>query len=469
MFSATMPRAGGEYVYISRGLNSVIGFICNFGMAMTYLYYVGVYIVFALNPVLSNTIQALGVTMNNAGLIALSYETTSHAWVSITYVLLMVLFGILTIVLRPRRYGNMLLIMFIISLIGVPVLYGLIASTPQDVFIARMNDYASKLGASPDYYNYIINTANLESFLGPYPTVTLSGILGGIPTFYWGYQYSVFFSAYVSGEAKNPKRTQLLGMTAALILPLILAIISAVLVYTNIGAHFFYSFSFAYFDMPDKLQIYPAFPSLVLLAQVISNNAAIVAVLGFTFFIAQLMLVPTVFLGISRCIFAWSFDRVIPTALADIHKKFSTPWKAIAIAAVIAAFFGVWLTFGPIFFTVFWTAFINIIVWIIFGVTCIVFPYWHRDIFNASPVAYKVAGMPALSLCGLGIIVPQLLFAYELIADPGWSWAGAYAWQTYVLTFGIFIIGAVIYLAMWAYRKSKGTELGLAFKEIPPE
>jgi len=469
LFSATMPRAGGEYVYMSRSLSPVLGFICNFAMALTYLYYVGVYIIVALNPILSDTFLAMGVKGNDPGLVQLSYQTTDINWIIASFVVLMAVFGILTIVLRPRRYGTMLLIMFIISLIGVPLLYGIIAMTPQEVFAAKMNEFAAKLGGDPDYYNYIIRTADLESFLGSYPTITWAGILGSLPTFYWGYQYSVFYSAYVSGEAKTPKRSQLIAMFGCLIIAVILATISAVLVYTNIGTQFFYSFSFVYEVMRDQLQIYPAFPTLIFLAQVSSDSPAIIALIGISYFVAQLMLIPVVFLGISRCIFAWSFDRVVPASLSDIHKKFNTPWKSVIIAAVIAAFFGAWLAYGPVFFSVFWTAFVNIIVWIIFGIVAIIFPYKQRSLFEASPVNYRVGGIPVLSLCGIGIIIPELLFAYELFYDPGWNWSGAYAWQTWVATFGIFIIAAVIYLVSRAYQKSKGVDIRLAFKEIPPE
>ena len=469
MFAATMPRAGGEYVYLSRVLNPVLGFICNFGMAITYLYYVGVYIIVALNPILSNTVLALGVKTGNQALIDMSYGTTSTTAIISSFVVLMTFFGILTILLTLRRYGAMMLIMFIISLIGVPVLYGLIASTPQSVFIGKMNEFAAKLGASPDYYNYVIKTADLESFLGPYPTITMSGILGSLPTFYWGYQYSVFYSAYVSGEAKNPRRSQLIAMFGTLIIAVVLATISALLVYTNIGTQFFYSFSYVYNVMPGKLQIYPAFPTLIFLAQVITDSPLLVGLLGISYFVAQLMLVPAVFLGISRCIFAWSFDRVVPAGLSDISKRFNTPWKSIVIAAVIAALFGAWLAFGPVFFTVFWTAFVNIIVWIILGIACIVFPYKQRALFDASPANYRIGGIPVMALCGIGIIIPELLFGYELFMDPGWNWTGAYAWQTWVSTLGIFVIGAVIYYASRTFRKGKGIDIGLAFKEIPPE
>ena len=158
LFSSSMPRAGGEYVYISRGLSPVLGFICNFGMAVTFLYWPGVYDIFALNPVLSDTIQVLGVTMNNPGLTQLSYEASSQSWIVASFTLLVLLFGISAIVLKPRQFGKMLLAMFIVSLIGVPFLYLAVAMTPREVFIQSMNAFASKLGGDPDYYHYVIKT-----------------------------------------------------------------------------------------------------------------------------------------------------------------------------------------------------------------------------------------------------------------------------------------------------------------------
>ncbi len=45
---------------------------------------------------------------------------------------------------------------------------------------------------------------------------------------------------------------------------------------------------------------------------------------------------------------------------------------------------------------------------------------------------------------------------------PGTDFACAYA-------AGSFVIGAVLYLATKSYNKKRGIDIGLAYKEIPPE
>ena len=205
--------------------------------------------------------------------------------------------------------------------------------------------------------------------IGPYPTITLSGILGSAPVYLWAFQYSGYFSAYVTGEAKKPRVSQLYAIFVPVLLAFVLCLVTNVLVYSNIGAQFFHSFSYVYYDMPDKLQIYPSFPSLVFLAQVISGNPIVIALIGISYFVNQLMLIPAAFIGVSRCMFAWSFDRLVPASLADLHKKYNTPYKAIIVAVIVALVFGIWQTFGPLYFTSYWGAFPVIIAWTILGIT----------------------------------------------------------------------------------------------------
>jgi len=47
LFGISMPRTGGDYIYVSRGLNSIAGFINSFAMASAYMVSAGIYLAFA--------------------------------------------------------------------------------------------------------------------------------------------------------------------------------------------------------------------------------------------------------------------------------------------------------------------------------------------------------------------------------------------------------------------------------------
>jgi hypothetical protein len=43
LFGISMPRSGGDYVFVSRGLSSFLGFINSFGLFFAYVFSIGIY------------------------------------------------------------------------------------------------------------------------------------------------------------------------------------------------------------------------------------------------------------------------------------------------------------------------------------------------------------------------------------------------------------------------------------------
>ena len=41
----------------------------------------------------------------------------------------------------------------------------------------------------------------------------------------------------------------------------------------------------------------------------------------------------------SRAMFAWSFDRLVPEKLSEVHPRYNSPWVAVIVVAVIAEVF----------------------------------------------------------------------------------------------------------------------------------
>jgi len=164
----------------------------------------------------------------------------------------------------------------------------------------------------------------------------------------------------------------------------------------------------------------------------------------------------------TRYVFAFSFDRVLPTFFADINDRLHIPLKATVLTFIIGAiitYIVVYTTYiGQLLNVItIWT-----IIWILIGISAIVFPFLRKDMAQG-----LVGGRWLLPICGVGTILGMGMTFYWSITIPalGVSLNPASASLLAV----IFGSAVVIYLARYFYFKSRGLDLILVQKMIPPE
>ena len=170
-----------------------------------------------------------------------------------------------------------------------------------------------------------------------------------------------------------------------------------------------------------------------------------------------------------RNVFAWAFDRLIPTAFADIKTRYRAPLWAI-VAVIAAAELFLWLgIYSPAYSeAILYTIASWFIAWIILGVAGIVFPYRRRELFEASPPAVqrRIAGIPVISILGCATLAVSI-FTEWAVAQPFFT-GGASPLQ-YVTVAAMVVVPIVIYVIAHFYHQSKGIPLSLQFSQVPPE
>ncbi|MCS7257545.1 MAG: hypothetical protein NZ562_13100, partial [Thermomicrobium sp.] len=104
---------------------------------------------------------------------------------------------------------------------------------------------------------------------------------------------------------------------------------------------------------------------------------------------------------------------------------------------------------------------------ILTAIAAIVFPYRRRDDFEASPVRWRVAGLPLMSIVGALAVVSLLVCEVVFWLDP---FVGlAHYPNVQVLTVAVFIVGALVYWLAKTIQARRGIRIEYAFQEIPPE
>jgi hypothetical protein len=100
------------------------------------------------------------------------------------------------------------------------------------------------------------------------------------------------------------------------------------------------------------------------------------------------------------------------------------------------------------------------------SLTAVVFPFVKPDVFESSPIAWRVGGVPVITIMGLVSSVFVLYVVQRLLRDSSF---------TVNLTFsnlGTLVVIAVALLWFYgfrAYRKARGVDVDRRFREIPIE
>jgi amino acid transporter len=169
----------------------------------------------------------------------------------------------------------------------------------------------------------------------------------------------------------------------------------------------------------------------------------------------------------SRLILAWSFDGVLPQAFSKVDNRFHTPVLASIFVLAGAAVFMVLSVYGLA--AAFYTGMGGVTtVYIIDMAAAALFPFTAKSVFDQAPgfVRKKIGSVPVVSILGgIGFVVIAAAM-YLMLTIPA---AGGLMALFTVLILALYAMGAIIYYASRAYRRRKGMNLDLAYKEIPPE
>lgn len=453
-----MPRSGGDFVWVGRVIHPSIGFMNNFALAIFFLSFLG--------PVsgwfFSYGIQVMFVNMStitgNASYLSMANQLNGTIP---TFIAGLIVLGVISAVTFAgvRWAFRFQWVMFGLIILGTLTFLITMATTSNATFIANFDRLS---GIS---YNSVISSASSSGFNTSF---TLTGtLLGSTYSFlnYYGYNFSTF----VGGEVKGAGKSQLygiLGSTAIFGALMYLVFQSA---YSTIGQPFLASAAHI-FGATGSVWTLPQPPILQYLV-VYANANPIVAILVPLAIIGSVFgSLTTIVLAVVRQTFAWSFDRVVPTKFSEVDSRRSSPVYALALIVVIGLIFIILNDFTTIFT---YLSYETAGLWAttaIVGLAALILPFRRKDILqNAPPAVRKKWALVVLGFIGfvgsLAVVAISLSPAY-LQATTGGASINSLDIAGLLVT---FVIGLAIYFVSYAWRKSKGIDLGLVMKEIPPE
>src|SRR6267143_1681856 len=458
-----IPRAGGEYVYLSRIISPALGAMAGISICIAFTY------ILAANANFTATytpfmLTSLGAAFGSSSISNAASQVTSQTAVAIISVVMLLVVGAASWV-SLRRLAQVILALVIVQLVAFLVLGWLLITHSHQDFVTAFGAFSGH----PTAYNDILAAAAKDNIpLG----VSVTSSLIAVPFMVLNYN-GVLYSYYVGGELKRPGRTYLYASVISIGLLIVVWVGVWLLMLNTVGLDFMQSQ--AKLGATDSAA-YGAITSLQSSAGglgyglVLSGDPISTILIGIAVPSAELAVDLAFVAVITRVLFALAFDRLLPIGLAKISESSAVPTNAIIVAVaggIVFALLAAFLNLANIVANL--ALFVALII-LAGGVAATALPFRRPDL-SMKPRAKelpRVAGIPVPALWGAATSVLALIVVFLIIAHP--EVFGAFTVSSVVTLVLVLGAGPVIYLIARQLRLQQSSiDLRLAMRELPPE
>ncbi len=474
--STALPRSGGDYVFQSRVLGGGIGFTLVFsGFVIWILQWV------ALSGWLLSTLGfaplflGLGAATGSSAMVDIASWFTSGTGIVVTSVA-NALVAMLILTSGFKNYVRMQRVMWVAILLAFGTMLFVLATTASGDVPGRLDAFSSAIGGSATFTADSIAAATAGG-VDLNPPFSLLATLLIAPIAWTSLQWATY-SAQQNGEIKSAGsfKDQAFIIVGSLILTGVLLAILAVVLENAIGTEFLQVAGAGYWGAADvSLAGSYLWPNII--ATAIANNPIVTIIIAAGFILNGHQIVHNCYIGMTRVMVAMSLDRVLPEMVSRVSDRFHTPVNAHVIY-FIASLPVIWLynnfvmtasdgtetTWASLTLGV---TFACGYVFVGTAIAGALLPFRAKALYEASPgAAYKVGGIPLVTIVGLLGAAAGTMFLYLFMTEPK---LGLTSDLAYYIVAGILIFALGWYLVTYYVRRSSGINVNYAFKEIPPE
>jgi basic amino acid/polyamine antiporter, APA family len=426
VLASAMPRAGGTYVYASRGLHPYLGFVASFSQWFALCVAIGV-----VSYVIVPFLRDIAVTAAWHDVAAALERGPVRLTISLGLLWAAVGVNVRGIALYERLVVPLMFLTFLLG--GIVIVAG---------FLFDHADFAAALAARGEG---VIPDTGAPSSVNAGTMLTASAVLFA--------SFIGFDSiAQAGGEAKNPGRN----------LPLAIAF--------AVG-------SVAVFYMLFTAAVYHAVPWQYIAAEAQTRDLTAPGLLGYLLppfwtvlivsaaAIALIKDLPPMLLSVSRLMFAWAEDGIFPKAVAAVHRGYRTPHVAIVLSGAMATLgvVGSHLA-GDFFLGVDILVTAMLVNFLLMAVTVLTLPARNPVLAGAVTVLPSSSLRAALAVAGvivLGIFLAMHTWKDLTAPAAAWYFRSTYLWAV------VLAAGSAIYWREVRALRRSGVDLGERFAQLP--
>lgn len=459
---ATMPRSGGDFVFLSRIFHPVVGAAVGIGFLLFTFLNLGSNAVNVGTLALPEFARATGAALHSHALLTFSKTLGDKSAQMITAGI--VIIGACLIGMRgAHALARAMFWCFVAAVIALLFLI-IVALTHNTGDLQSAYNHANGANA----YSGVIAAAHKN---GVATGSTFSGFIKILPFAaigFWGFTVG----NYPAGEMKRPGKTYTWATLAGLLGGAVFLALGWLAMKHLVGLQFMQSAAGLNGANPEAFEHITGGAPLVTqyYADLVGGGVPEVIISG-GFVIGGLMFVMVMVLISSRLLFAISFDRLLPERLADVNEKTHAPTKALLVAMVGGLVFA--------YLTIYSTGFVRaqrntVLVWAalftIGSIAAVALAYRRSDLYDASPkiIGGKWLGLEPVTV--IGAVSALIQGALLVIAATNESISGGYDAGSITTLAIIAFSGVVVYAISRIYFRSQtGIDINLAMHELPPE
>lgn len=459
LFSVSMPRSGGEYVYVSRILHPSLGLFANWSLTIVGISWTGQLTSWLVTYGLGSLVYDAGVMNGDQGLMNFGVQLNNPAYMPGWIIGLFFITLCYLILWRGAKPAmRVFWIGIAVSIVGLIAILVASLSSSQAFFIDRLQQFAGVA------YDSQIEKPAMSMGFTPALFAVFATVMAGATYI----NLSILGNTYttnIAGEIKNVGKAQPLALFGSLAFFVGWWGVFTWAMWINPGGNFWNSISILVNAGQNPMPMVPVANQIVVY---LTTNSTLVHLANLGFIFGTFAAMTGLSLGPIRSIFAWSFDRMLPEAFSKVDRR-GSPYVAVALAAALGFLFYVLYAFTTFFSFILFTITLWFVAWTVLGIAAMVFPYVKKDIFEKSPSVVKMrfAGVPVITICGVLTTIVSVFTVYftTVPAITGLTSLSNLASTVVVLAVAPFIL----YFVARAYRQSKGINMALQYRSLPPD
>jgi basic amino acid/polyamine antiporter, APA family len=458
-----IPRAGGEYVFLSRVVSPVAGSMCGIGLAVVFTYVLATNAHFfaAYTPFM---LTGLGAAFSSHSIANAANHVGSKGAIAGISVGVMLLVAVLSF-FSLKRVAQIIIGFIVLQLLAFAVLALLLADHSRTDFINAFGNYSHH----PNAYQAVISAAKSS---GVVFGASVGAMIATIPFMVVNYN-GVLYSYYVGGELRRPARTYLYASAISIGLLVVVWVGVWALLRHTAGLHFMQAQANLGNSDPTtygKITSLQSSAGGLGYGLALSGDPISKILLATTIPLAAVAVNIAFLACTTRVLFALAFDRLLPVRVAQVSERNHAPTTAIVIVLIVSIAFCLLLAFVNIANIVALEALFFALILLAGSVAATFLAITRPDLVKRAghDDVDRWAGLPVITWIGAASTALALFTIVEVLAHP--NAYGKLSFESVTALVVVLAAGPVIYgIARGMRRRQNSLDLSMAMRELPPE